>query len=312
MEVLSFMRAHFNESVDCAIDQLLQMQPTSFSEQEQHMYNVEKTYMRQFMLLEKEKRVPSNISAETMKQWLLSKRNFQQEFCSFKTTVDPGMFALLQMAWMRARQLCLNQIHGQVCKDFSQEEQFSQLLNRKVTLEGLHEYLSTVTPLAEMDIKIFLHDLNLDLNRCLSSTEVAETQRLTLDSDFHLATAPIVGKILHSALRSLFAKLNTTGNEEPLTATFQHRSECASKEIASMLTDAVFSIPCVRQGITRDNVLKICTAIAGEIIQKLFFNVLNTSAKFPLLSWDCTFFTARIEVKFAIGEMIDNGPDILL
>ncbi|XP_077576080.1 uncharacterized protein LOC144198762 [Stigmatopora nigra] len=312
MEVLSFMRAHFNDSVDCAIDQLLQMQPTSFSEQEQHMYNVEKTYMRQFMLLEKENRVPSDISAETMKQWLLSKRNFQDEFCRFKTTVGPDMFALLHTGWMRARQLCLNQIHTQLCEDFFQEEHLSQLFNRKVTLEGLREYLCTVTPLAEMDIKTFLHDLNLNLQRCLSTTEMAETKRLTLDSDFHLATAPIVGKILKSALRSLFAKLNMTGNEEPMTATFQLRSVCASKKIASMITKAVLSIPCIRQDISRDNVLDTCTAIAGEIIRKLFSNLLKTSAKYPLLSWDGTFLDVRREVKFAIEEMVDIGPDILL
>ncbi|XP_077462003.1 uncharacterized protein LOC144077836 [Stigmatopora argus] len=308
MEVLSFMRAHFNVSVDCAIDQLLQMQPTSLSEEEQHMYNVEKTYMRQFMLLEKENKVPSEISAETMKQWLLCRRSFQHEFCSFETAVHPGMFALLQEAWTRARQMCLNQIHGQVCKDFTQEEHLSQLFNRKVTLEGLRKYLSIATPVAEMDIKIFLHHLNMALQRSLSSTEMTET----LDSDFHRATAPIVGQILQSALCSFFAKLNTTGNEEPITATFQHRSECASKGIASMLTDAVLSNPCVRQHITQDNVLDTCTAIAGEMTQKLFSNLLKTSANFHLLNSDCTFFTARIEVKFAIGEMIDDGTDILL
>ncbi|XP_077597914.1 uncharacterized protein LOC144213361 isoform X2 [Stigmatopora nigra] len=240
------------------------MQPTSLSEREQHMYNVEKTYMRQFMLLEKENKVPSKISTETMKQWLLSRRSFQHEFCSFETKLHPEMFALLQEAWMKARRMCLNQIHGQVCKDFTQEEHLSQLFNRKVTLEGLRNYLSIATPLAKMDVKIFLQNLNLALQRSLSSTEMTETQRLTLDSDFHRATAPIVGRILQSALRSFFAKLNTTGNEEPITATFEQRSECTTKEIASMLTDAVLSIPCVCQHMTRDNVLDTCTAIAEE------------------------------------------------
>ncbi|XP_077597989.1 uncharacterized protein LOC144213411 isoform X1 [Stigmatopora nigra] len=144
MEALSFIKVHFNVSVYCAIEELLQMQPTSLSEREQHMYNVEKTYMRQFMLLEKENKVPSKISTETMKQWLLSRRSFQHEFCSFETKLHPEMFALLQET--KARRMCLNQMHGQVCKDFTQEEHLSQLFNRKVTLEGVRKYLSIATP----------------------------------------------------------------------------------------------------------------------------------------------------------------------
>ncbi|XP_077597991.1 uncharacterized protein LOC144213412 [Stigmatopora nigra] len=125
-------------------------------------------------------------------------------FCSFETKLHPEMFALLQET--KARRMCLNQMHGQVCKDFTQEEHLSQLFNRKVTLEGVRKYLSIATPLAEMDVKIFLQNLNLALQRSLSSTEMTETQRLTLDSDFHRATAPIVGRILQSALRSFFCK----------------------------------------------------------------------------------------------------------
>ncbi|XP_057690122.1 uncharacterized protein LOC130914705 [Corythoichthys intestinalis] len=312
MGVLSFMRAHFNADVDIAIEELLHMQPTSLSEREVYMYNIEKTYMRQFMLLEKENEVPSHLSAENMKQWLLNKRSFQHEFGSFEMKVHPGMFELLRVAWTRARIMCLNQMHWQVCKDFTLEERLSRLFNRKVTIEGLQKYLSIVAPLAEGNIKTYVHHLYRSLQVSLSSSEMTETQRLTLYPDFHRATAPIVREILRLVLNSLMLKLDCLGNDEPITATLEQRSERASKKIVRMLTDALLSIPCLRQHITQDNVLDICTYTAGKITQNLFCNILQSAANVHFLSCDETLLTARLEVKNAIVEMVDNGSDLPL
>ncbi|XP_061632103.1 uncharacterized protein LOC133479324 isoform X1 [Phyllopteryx taeniolatus] len=299
MGILSLIRC-----IDNVLEELHQMQPTSLPDGDQHMYNTEKTFMRQFVLLGKENRVPPCLLPRDMTLWLLQSRNLPQEFREMQMRVGARMFKLLFVAWIKARILCLNKMQREVCRDLDEEERLSQLLGRKVTLEGLHKYISIVRPQAEQDTEIFLQLLFSELQISLSSVELTRVQRLTLCHKFYRATGSLVEKIVELSLDFLLEELEPPANEESITATLAQRCEGASKEIGRMLVDAMASIPCLCQYISQDNLLCICNAMAWRMSQSFFQNFVECSAYFHQLDLDDSLVIARDRVMSAIVQMV--------
>ncbi|XP_061676108.1 uncharacterized protein LOC133500885 isoform X2 [Syngnathoides biaculeatus] len=280
------------------------MQPISLPAGDELLYNIEKRFMRQFVILARQNRVPPNILPEHMKLWLLQNRNIPHQFREMQTRVDARMFNLLCVAWTKARILCLHKMEREVCMDLDEEGRLSQLLGRTVTLEGLQKYITLVRPQAERDTEIFLQCLFSELQQSLGSVVLSSTQRMRLCEKFHRATEPLVQETVDVLLDYLLDDLEPLANEESSTAMFARRYEGACKEIGRMLTNAVVSIPCLCQNISLNDLLYICTAMAWRMTRRFFKNFIDCSANFDQLDLDDSSVADRDRVTRAIVEMV--------
>ena len=62
-------------------------------------------------------------------------------------------------AWTTERRFCLSQIEQEVQEELDEEKRLSQLLNRKVTLEGLQMFVTVFRPKAEKAVQTYLPSL---------------------------------------------------------------------------------------------------------------------------------------------------------
>ncbi|XP_061699059.1 uncharacterized protein LOC133512960 [Syngnathoides biaculeatus] len=299
----SLNRSQLKSDVDDMFQEILKMQPTTLSEVEQRMYDKEKIFMRHFVLMKKDNEVPTHLSLEHFKMWLLGRRSFQQEFQKTQMKMDAWMFKHLHVEWTRARILCLNQMQRETYKEFAEEERLSRLLGRKVTLEGLGRYLSTkVSPQAEEETQLLLQSLFNELEMCLSSTEMPGTQ-IEAFSLFQRNTEDLVEKILELALEYLLKELKPPANEDLITASVQERARGARKEIAGTLVRALASIPGLSSYIGRDDLRFVCTLAAAKITRSIYKVFAERAASFPSLDCEKNEVTAQIQVRNAVEEM---------
>ncbi|XP_061884415.1 uncharacterized protein LOC133635339 isoform X2 [Entelurus aequoreus] len=159
MDVLSTIRLVYSNDVAEMLEQILPMLPSSFSVEEANLYQEEKLLLRQFVIMKQLLEVPSYVSVEHMKQWILSRRSFLEEFQGFDVKMNRKMFCLLESAWISARCVCLNKMEKEVWEDIREEVRLSQLLGKSVTLEGFHMFLLVVCPKAEEEVEWFLGKL---------------------------------------------------------------------------------------------------------------------------------------------------------
>ncbi|XP_077432348.1 uncharacterized protein LOC144058030 isoform X2 [Vanacampus margaritifer] len=300
---LASIRSYFNADAYNLLEELVEM--TFLSEHEQRMYNAEKAFMRQYVLLAKENRVPPCLSPKDMKVWLLKRRSFQREYQDMRTNVDDRMFYILYVAWTMARVLRLNKMQREVNMEVHEEQRLSRLLGRKVTLQGLHRYLSALWPQAERDTDTFLCHLLNDLLTLPDSTEMTVTQKLFFHPLLNRALWSLVRTMVESALRVLLQELEPPANERSVTATLVERSMGASEEIGRMLIAALISIPRLSpEYIAQDELVRLCSVVALKITQSLFQKFVECFANFPLMDSDDTSVTARDSVVSAIVQMV--------
>lgn len=62
---------------------------------------------------------------------------------------------MANLAWTTARRFCLSQMEQEVQEELDEEKQLSQLLNRKVTLEGLQMFVTVFRPKAEEAVRTY-------------------------------------------------------------------------------------------------------------------------------------------------------------
>ncbi|XP_051922178.1 uncharacterized protein LOC127601155 [Hippocampus zosterae] len=299
---LSSIRPYFNDEAFNLLKELTEM--TSLTENEQRMSNAEKAFMRQFVLLTKENRVPPCLSPKDMKVWLLKKRNFQQDYQEMQTRMDPRMFYMLQVAWTIERILHLNKIQKEVYTELYEEERLSRLLGRKVTLQGLDTYLRVLWPQAERDTETFFCHLYNELMRSLQKTKMTRVQRLFFYPLFHRAIGTLAHEITELAQDILLEELEPPGNEKPIMATLSQRADDASKAIGGMIVDALASIPVLHEYIAQGDLIRMCSDCAWKMIQCFYKKFVEGSENFHLMDCDDTSATARCGVLSAIVQMV--------
>ncbi|XP_077384065.1 uncharacterized protein LOC144022812 [Festucalex cinctus] len=299
MENLASIRSYFGADAYNLLEELVKI---TSSEIEQS--NAEKMFMRQFVLLGMENRVPPCLSPKDIKLWLLNRSNFQQQYQHMQTRVDAKVFSILSMAWTLARCLHLNKMQREVKEELKEENRLSSLLGRKVTLEGLDTYVTLVWPKAQRDTDAFLGHLFNEVQTILDTTQVTVVERLLLHPQYHRATEPLVDTIVGSSLDILLGELEPPANEKSIAATLAQRSDSASKQIGRMLWNALASIPCLRQHITQDVLVCICFAVARKMIQSFFQKFMSCSSNFNLMDVDESLLNARDRVVSAIVQMV--------
>ncbi|XP_077384229.1 uncharacterized protein LOC144022907 [Festucalex cinctus] len=300
---LASIRSYINADAYNLLEKLIEIM--FWSEHEQRMYNAEKAFMRQYVLLAKENRVPPCLSLKDMKMWLLKRRSFQREYQDMRTNVDARMFYIFYVIWAISRILRLNKLHREVTWEVHEEQRLSRLLERKVTLQGLHRYLSALWPQAERDTKTFLCQLRNELLTLLDGTEMTVTQKLFFYPLLNGSLVSLVRKTVESALRILLQDLEPPANERSISATLAERSMVASEEIGRMLITALTSIACLSpEYVAQDELVRICSAVSLKITQSLFQKFVQCSAHFQLMDSDDTSLSARDSVVSAIVQMV--------
>ncbi|XP_054642562.1 uncharacterized protein LOC129187399 isoform X2 [Dunckerocampus dactyliophorus] len=290
MGCLSLIRALFNDDIDAMLEKILQMLPSSFSVEESHLYTAE-MLMRQFVLMKQWDQVPRHVCVDHMKQWILAKRSFLQEFQEMKSRTDARMFNLLEVAWIRARFQCLNLMEKEVWEELDEETRLSQLLGRRVTLEGLQMFLLSACPTAEEDVYRFLQHL---FNELLS---INRSKMLMLFPEFQRSTVHLVREVVEHAV-SVFLEEQEPPAEghtglDSTPASLTRRVAAASMEISRMLARALTSCSCISQQIAGERLNAICMSVGGKMATSVLTSFAERSASFHLLDYDQSFFTAR-------------------
>nr|XP_057938529.1 uncharacterized protein LOC131136060 [Doryrhamphus excisus] len=301
MGCLSLIRSLFNDEIDAMLEKILQMLPSSFSVEESHLYSAEKMLMRQFVLMKQWDQVPRNVCVDHMKQWILAKRSFRQEFQEMKSRPDARMVNLLEVAWIRARFQCLNLMEKEVWEELDEEARLSQLLGRRVTLEGLQMFLSASCPTAEEDVSKFLQYL---FNELLN---ISRSKMLMLFSEFQRSTVHLVREVVEHAA-SVFLEEQDPPDDghtglDSTPASLTKRVEVASVEISTMLARALASCSCISQQIAGDRLTAVCTSVGGKMATSILTGFAERSASFHLLDYDQSFFTARDCILNAVEDL---------
>eukprot|EP00064_Thunnus_orientalis_P007896 superscaffoldBa00000903_g7918 len=190
--------------------------------------------LRQFVLLKQQDQVPDHLTVRQMKTWLLTRRNFVED-----------------------------QIEQEVQDELDEEKRLSQLLNRKVTLEGLQMFVTFFRPKAEKAVRTYLPSLFSKLLKYfggsrippVSSGDAKTGQQLELQQ----STAPVIQEVINTTLKFLL--------EEPESA---DQIEAASIVVGRLLSDS--AAPCLPQ-------------------------------TFHIMDYDDSLFSAREDVIFAIQDM---------
>ncbi|XP_039997467.1 uncharacterized protein LOC120797680 [Xiphias gladius] len=283
---------------DFLFEQVQEMRPSPFSEEEWHCYQVEKMMLRQFMLMKQQDQVPDYLSVRDMKTWLLTGRSFLEEFQEAIATTEIHLLFMAELAWTTARHFCLNQMEQELLEELNKEEQLSQLLGRKVTLEGVQMFVSVVRPAAEEEVRNLLPSLHSKLLGILcgiqttigslSAGDTKPTELLALEE----STAPQVPEVLETTLKFFL--------EEPER---ENKSEAASAEIGKLLANSV--APCLSQfgSGSASLMLGICTVGARSMVKAIYKTAVNRSRSFHQMDYDQSFFSAREGVISAIQDM---------
>ncbi|XP_049586950.1 uncharacterized protein [Syngnathus scovelli] len=299
---ITSIKSYFTEDSFNLLEELLKT--TSLSAKEQRMATAEKMFMRQFVLLAMENRVPPCLLPKDMKAWLLKKRQFQQEYKEMEKSVDPSMLQMIQAAWTMTRILHLNKLQTEVHMELTEEARLSRLLSRKVTLEGLRKFWILLLPQAERDTEDFLSQLCNKLLMLLNKTQMTMAERLDLCPLFHSATRSLVRRIIETALDKLLEALEPPAKEKTISGTLLQRSANASKAIGMMLVNALGPIPVLRQYVAQGHLCCFCAAAACDITKSLFQKFVESSVNYNTMDYDGTFVTSRNSVLSAIVQMV--------
>ncbi|XP_072770751.1 uncharacterized protein [Nerophis lumbriciformis] len=287
MDVLSAIRHLYSHDVAEMLEQILPMLPSSFSVEEANLYQEEKLLLRQFVIMKQLGEVPSYVSVEHMKQWILSRRSFLEEFQGFDVKMNRKMFRLLESAWISARFICLNKMEKEVWEDIQEE----------VTLEGFHMFLLVVCPKAEEEVEWFLRHLFNRLQSALrTSTIISMTKRLMLLSQFHRCTDHLVKGVVERVV-CLFLDKQEPGSDAEM------RHEVARIEIVSMLAYTLSCCSWLSPHIAEDHLLHLCTLMVREMIQSMLAGFAEYLENF-LLNFDESFLAPRDSIKRAINDLV--------
>ncbi|XP_061884416.1 uncharacterized protein LOC133635339 isoform X3 [Entelurus aequoreus] len=241
--------------------------------------------------------VPSYVSVEHMKQWILSRRSFLEEFQGFDVKMNRKMFCLLESAWISARCVCLNKMEKEVWEDIREEVRLSQLLGKSVTLEGFHMFLLVVCPKAEEEVEWFLGKLFNRLQSALRRSTLSMTKRLILLSQLHRYTDHLAKGVVERAVRLFLDK------QEPGSDAETRRHEVARMEIVSMLAQALSCCTWLSPHIAEDHLLHLCTLTVREMIQSMFAVFAENFENF-LMNFDESFLAPRDSIKKAIDDLV--------
>ncbi|XP_042250732.1 uncharacterized protein LOC121885391 [Thunnus maccoyii] len=279
-----------------------QMRPSSFSEEERCRYQAEKMMLRQFMLLKQQDQVPDHLTVQQMKTWLLTGRSFVEESQEIMIMNDDGRLEtkhllMAELAWTTERRFCLSQIEQEVQEELDEEKRLSQLLNRKVTLEGLQMFVTVFRPKAEKAVQTYLPSLFSKLLKYFGGSRIppvssgdAKPQELL---DLQKSTAPVIQEVINTTLKFLL--------EEPKSA---GQIEAASVEVGRLLRDS--AAPCLPQygPLSAAPLLGVCTIAAGFMVKSILKEFDRYSQKIlHIMDYDDSFFSARENVIFAIQDM---------
>ncbi|XP_061829647.1 uncharacterized protein [Nerophis lumbriciformis] len=254
----------------------------------------EKMLMRQFVLMKQKNEVPRHISVHHMKQWRLIKTNFHKKFQMM------GMRTIhLELGWIRAAFLSLNQLEKEVCEELNEEIWLSQLLGRRVTLDGLQMFLAVVCPKTEQEVERFLRYLLDELQKMLSSSNISWIQEVTLLTELRRRSVHLVREVVDHAVRVFLTPAVRDSSAESL----RRRAETASLGVGRMLEDALTSCSCLSQHIDEDRLLYICSSVAWRTVESLFRSFVRHSESFPLLDFDRSAFTSRECILRAVEDM---------
>ncbi|XP_067454439.1 uncharacterized protein [Thunnus thynnus] len=279
-----------------------QMRPSSFSEEERCRYRAEKMMLRQFVLLKQQDQVPDHLTVTQMKTWLLTGRNFVEEFQEMMMMNDDGRLEtkhllMAELAWTTARRFCLSQMEQEVQDELDEEKRLSQLLNRKVTMEGLQMFVTVLRPKAEEAVRKYLPSLFSKLLKYFGGSRIPSVSSGDAkpgELELHQSTAPVIQEVVNTTLKFLL--------EEPESA---DQIEAASIEVGRLLSDS--AAPCLPQygPLSAAPLLGVCTIAARFIVKSIFKEFENHSRTFHIMDYDDSLFCARENVLFAIQDM-DN------
>ncbi|XP_067430365.1 uncharacterized protein [Thunnus thynnus] len=279
-----------------------QKRPSSLSEEERCRYQAEKMMLRQFVLLKRQDQVPDHLTVQQMKTWLLTGRSFVEESQEITIMNDDGRLEtkhllMAELAWTTERRFCLSQIEQEVQEELDEEKRLSQLLNRKVTLEGLQMFVTVFRPKAEKAVRTYQPSLFSKLLKYFGGSHIppvssgdAKPRELL---DLQKSTAPVIQEVINTTLKFLL--------EEPKSA---GQIEAASVEVGRLLRDS--AAPCLPQygPLSAAPLLGVCTIAARFMVKSIFKEFDRYSQKiFHIMDYDDSFFSAREDVIFAIQDM---------
>ncbi|XP_061740010.1 uncharacterized protein LOC133540943 [Nerophis ophidion] len=279
------------------LEQILPMLPSYFSVEEANLYQEEKMLLRQFVIMKLLGEVPRYVSVDHMKQWILSRRSFLEEFQGFDVKMNRKMFRLLESAWISARFVCLNEMEKEVRKDLKKEVLLSRLLGKSVTLEGFHMFLSAVRPKAEEEVELLLRSLFNRLQSALGSSTISMIKRIMIHSQFHRSTFHLVKEVVECVVCLFLHK------QEPGSDTETRWHEAARMEIVCMLAHALSCCSWLRPYIAEDHLFHLCTLTAREMTESILAGFAEYLENFPLY-FDESFLAPRDSIARAINDLV--------
>ncbi|XP_045925977.1 uncharacterized protein LOC123983721 [Micropterus dolomieu] len=269
------------------------MRPSCFSVEEQCCYYAEKMMLRQFMLMKQQGQVPDYLSVKDMKTWLLRGRRFLEEFQEINESIGERDLFKAELAWTAARHFCLAQMEEELLEELDKEKQLSQLLSRKVTLEGLQMFVSVIYPAAEEDVQTFLPTMHSNLLGIFGGIQVTSGDDKPAELlELEQSAASLVPEVVDIALTFLL--------EEP---ELKDKCNLASAQIGKLLTDS--AAPCLSHfvSVSRIVMLCICTTAARSIVKAIFERFDQCSKSFHQMDYDESYLSARYGTICAIHDM---------
>ncbi|XP_061823987.1 uncharacterized protein [Nerophis lumbriciformis] len=270
-----------------------------FSLFSENAYTVEKMHIRQFVLMKQWNKVPGHITVDHMKQWLLAQIISLDKFQRIKSD-------RLQ-AWIRSKFRFLNQLEKEVCKDLIEEMRLSQLLGRRVTLEGVQLVFSVMCPGAERLVETSLQQLFHGL-QALFNVNGVELEKLMPYIEFQLATAHLLAEVVNYTV-SVFLNIQELPadwhiGQDPTSAPLTRRAEAPSV-ICRMLKQALTSCYCLSQQLSESRLVHTCIWMVCEKMTDSIFRYFAEGIKSSqLLDFDQSFFIAPGRIMRGIKDMV--------
>ncbi|CAJ1080501.1 uncharacterized protein LOC117830199 [Xyrichtys novacula] len=297
------------------LDQFSHMRPPTFSEREQHCYRAEKMLLRQFVLLKLEDKVPDCLSIEDMKQRVLRGRSFIDESQEMAKRMQARELHLAEQAWSSARKFCVDQMEWEIVVDLKTEKRLSQLLGRKVTLEGLQMYLPIIRSKAEQEVRNCLLQLSSKLPDFFVCPDTGTRYKPGLVSELQRKTRPLAPQVVQTALDILLSKthLHVEVTDPPSRANIKIkdsdlklRIESSCTLIGRLLADAAASCFCLNSFFFRDRLQHFCTSESKNMVTAVYKRFTERSKSFFLLDFDESFHVARKTVLNITLDMMGD------
>ncbi|XP_034564104.1 uncharacterized protein LOC117830199 [Notolabrus celidotus] len=294
--------------------QLSHMRPLTFSERERQRYKAEKMLLRQFVLLKREHRVPECLSTEDMKRWLLGGRSFNTEFQG-TAGMNAEELHLGELAWISVRRFCVAQMDREIREELEKEKRLSQLVRRKVTLEGLEMLLPIIRSRAEQDVRALLLQLSNKLLASFLDPNTGTRFKRALITKLQRTTQPLVPQVVKTALDVLLGEPGphmevmtpqSQGNTVTTDSDLRTLIETSSVLIGQQLADAAASCFCLRTVFFKDRLQQFCTSESRRIVTAIYERFLVRSICFRLLDFDESVFTARKRVLIVAQYMMED------